>query len=92
MTDEDKKILADAIADELQDSIGITTPDDRDLTARCVVDRIEHLLRQRGWMPPETYSQVHSWAGRAGKIQDHHLNRSVLNSHLAELTQILHDR
>ena len=40
MDDDDKKILADAIADELEDSAyGIGTEADRDLTARLVVDR-----------------------------------------------------
>ena len=92
MDDEDKKIVADAIADELQDSCGIETEADRDLTARCVVDRVEHLLHQRGWMPPETYDRVHGWATRAANIPDHHVNRDVLTSHLAELAQILHDR
>ena len=96
MTEEDKQALAAEIADELQDSCGIETDADRDLTARCIVDRIEHTLRQQDWMPPEETSRiiggVRSWAGRAGKIPEHHVTRDVLNSHLAELAQILNDR
>ena len=93
MTDEDKQILAEAIADELQDSAyGIGTEADRERTAVLVVDRIEHLLHRRGWMPPATYDRVHGWAARTANIPDHHVNRDVLTSHLAELAQILHDR
>jgi len=92
MTDEDKKTLAAEIAGELQDSIGITTPHDRDLTARMVVDRIEHVLYEQGWMPPATYERVQDWATRTASIPEHHVNRSALTSHLAELAQILHDR
>ena len=92
MTDEDKKALADEIADELQDSVGITTPDDRDLTARMVVGRIEHVLYEQGWMPPRTYENVQGWAIRTAGIPEHHVNRDVLTSHLSELADILHDR
>jgi len=93
MTEEDKKILADAIADELEDSAyGIETALDRQLTAVLVVERIENLLRQRGWMPPETLSRISHWAGRTGSIPDHHVNRDVLTSHLCELTDILRGR
>lgn len=93
MDDEDKKVLADAIADELEDSAyGIATEADRDRTALLVVDRIESLLRQCGWMPPETYSRILHWAVRTGAIPEHHVNRDVLNSHLVELSQILQDR
>jgi hypothetical protein len=92
MTDEDKKTLSAEIADELRDSVGITTEADRDLTARMVVDRIEHALYEQGWMPPRTYEGVQGWVIRAGSIPDHHVNRDVLTSHLCELTAILHDR
>jgi hypothetical protein len=92
MDDEDKKILADAIADELQDSVGIATEADRDLTARVVVARIESELRYMGWRPPATYDRITKWSARTAGIPEHHVNRSVLNSHLAELSQILHDR
>ena len=93
MTDDDKKALAAEIADELQDSAyGIETGADRDRTARLVVDRVEHALYMQGWMPPATYDRVHDWAMRTGNIPEHHINRSVLTSHLAELSQILHDR
>ena len=96
MTEEDKQALAAEIADELQDSCGIETDADRDLTARCIVDRIGHTLRQQGWMPPEKSSRiiggVISWAARLGKLPEHHINRDVLISHLVELGQILNDR
>jgi hypothetical protein len=92
MTDEDKKALADAIADGLQDSVGIMTEADRGLTARMLVDRIEHVLYQQGWMPPRTYENVQGWAIRAADIPEHHINRDVLTSHLTELAAILHDR
>ena len=93
MTEEDKKALADAIAGELQDSAyGIATEADRERTALLVVDRIEHALYLAGWMPPATYERVHDWATRTGNIPEHHVNRSVLSSHLIELSDILHDR
>ena len=93
MTDEDKKALAAEIAGELEDSVwGIETPDGRDKTARLVVDRIEHALYMQGWMPPVTYERIHDWAARTRNIPDHHINRDVLTSHLAELSDILHDR
>ena len=92
----DRKALAEKIAEELRDSIGIATPEDRDLTARCLVQSIEHDLRRLGWMPPAKTERIlggiHGWSARLGKIPDHHLTRDVLNSHLAELTQILNDR
>jgi hypothetical protein len=101
MTDEeadkaDREALAEKIAEELRDSIGITTPEDRDLTARCLVASIEHDLRQLGWLPPAKTDRIlggiYHWSARLGQIPDHHLTRDVLNSHLAELAQILHDR
>jgi hypothetical protein len=92
VTDEDKQILAEAIAGELDDSCGIDTEADRDLTARCIVDRIESMLYQRGWMPPATSGRIHHWIGQTAALPEHHVNRSVLNSQLAELSQILHDR
>lgn len=93
MTDEDKTALAAEIADELQDSAyGIETGEDRERTAVLVVDRIECALHRMGWMPPETYDRVAHWAGQTGNLPEHHVNRSVLTSQLAELTQILHDR
>ncbi len=93
MTEEDKKALAAEIADELQDSAyGIATEADRRRTAVLVVDRIEHALYMGGWMPPRTYNRVHDWAMRTGELPEHHINQSVLTSHLAELSDILHDR
>jgi hypothetical protein len=93
MTEEDEKALAEAIADELEDSAyGTATEIDRGRTARLVVDRIEHLLYEQGWMPPRTYENVQGWAIRAANIPEHHVNRGVLTSHLTELAAILHDR
>jgi hypothetical protein len=93
VTEEDKKALADEIASELEDSAyGIATGDDRDRTALLVVDRIERALYLTGWMPPSTYERVLDWATRTGNIPEVHVNRPVLNSHLAELAAILHDR
>lgn len=93
MDDEYKKFLAADIAGELEDSAyGIGTEADRERTAVLVVDRIESSLHQMGWRPPETLSRIAHWAGRTASIPDHHVNRDVLNSHLAELTQILNDR
>jgi hypothetical protein len=90
MTDEDKQALAAEIADELEDSgFGIETAGAREVTARLVVDRIEHALYQQGWMPPATFGQVHAWAMRTGNIPEHHINRGVLTSHLTELAAIL---
>ena len=92
MDEEDKQALAAEIAGELEDSIGISTGADRDLTARCIVRRIEYELYQQGWMPPATYERVQQWAIRTANIPDHHVNRDVLTSHLTELADILHDR
>ena len=93
MTEEEEKALAEAIADELEDSAyGIETAADRERTALLVVDRIQHDLYQQGWMPPATYEQIRDWASRTASIPDHHVNRSVLTSHLTELSAILHDR
>ena len=93
MTEEDKKILAADIADELEDSAyGIGTEADRERTAILVADRIEHALHRMGWRPPGTYSRVVHWAAQTGNLPEHHVNRSVLTSQLAELAQILHDR
>lgn len=85
-------VLAAAIADELQDSVGIETENDRALTARVIVGRIEWTLYHMGWRPPSTYEHVQAWAARTGNLPEHHINRSVLTSHLAELAAILHDR
>jgi hypothetical protein len=97
MTEEDKKALAGEIADELRDSAyGIATEADRDRTALLVVDRVGQWLYQEGWMSPEAASQIHNriagWMTRTGSLPEHHVNPSILNSHLAELAAILHDR
>lgn len=93
MTEEDEKALAEAIADELEDSAyGIETEADRNRTALLVVDRIQHDLYRQGWMPPETYENVQAWATRTGNLPERHVNRDVLTSHLVELAAILHDR
>ena len=92
MDEEYKKFLVADIAGELQDSAyGIGTEADRERTAVLVADRIERSLHQMSWRPPETYSRVVHWAAQTGNLPEHHVNRSVLNSQLAELTQILHD-
>jgi hypothetical protein len=89
MNDDDKDDLAAAIAGTLEDSAyGIGTESDRDRTARLVVERIEPALRQMGWTPPETLDRVHAWGRRLSELPDHHINRDVLNSHLAELWDI----
>jgi hypothetical protein len=49
MDDADKEELAGVIAAELADSAGIATGEDRDLTARVLVARIESTLRHMGW-------------------------------------------
>ena len=96
MTEEEKKDLAAEIAGELEDSCGIETEGDRDLTARCIVDRIEHELKQLGWMPPAKTDRIHSriraWCVDMAKLPDHPVTRQVLNSQMAELAQILADR
>jgi DNA-binding response OmpR family regulator len=93
VTEEDEKALAEAIADELEDSAyGIATGADRIRTALLVVDRIQHDLYRLGWMPPETYENVQAWATRTASLPEHHVNRDVLTSHLTELAAILHDR
>jgi hypothetical protein len=92
MDDEDKKILAEAIADELEDSIGIATEADRNLTARVIVARMESVLLNMGWRPPATFDRIREWSARTASLPEHHVNQSVLTSHLAELSQILHDR
>jgi len=90
MTDEDKAALADVIADVLADSAyGTATGDGRYRTARLILDRIEPVLGQQGWMPPGTLEQVHAWGRRLGELPGHHINRDVLNSHLAELWAIV---
>lgn len=92
MTDEDKKALVAAITGELEDSCGIGTVTDRDLTARLIADRIGSTLWQQGWMPPATYERVSDWAAQTGSLPEHHINKSVLGSQLIELSDILHDR
>jgi hypothetical protein len=93
VTEEDEKALAEAVADELEDSAyGIETAADRERTALLVVDRIKHALYQQGWMPPDTCEQIQDWASRTANIPGHHVNRDVLTSHLTELAAILHDR
>jgi hypothetical protein len=93
MTDADKEALVRAIASQLEDSAyGIATGDARVRTAWLVADCIEPWLQQRGWMPPATYDRIHDWATRTGNIPEVHVNRPVLNSHLCELSDILHDR
>jgi hypothetical protein len=92
VTEEDKKALADEIADALSDIGPLEGAGDRDIAARLIVARIEHALYQQGWMPPRTYENVQGWAVRTVNIPDHHVNRDVLTSHLTELAAILHDR
>ena len=92
MTEEDKKALGDAIAGALSDIGPLEGDGDRDIAARFIVARIEHVLYRQGWMPPETYENVQAWAIRAAGIPEHHVNRDVLTSHLTELAAILHDR
>lgn len=88
MTDDDKTRLAAAIAEVLNDAAhGMEA--DADLVARLIVDRIDPVLHQQAWMPPEIYGQVRDWATRLGEIPEHHVSRSVLNSHLSELAAIL---
>lgn len=90
MTDDDKHELATAIADVLHDSAhrrGTRVMAESD--ARLVADRIGPILRQQGWMPPETSAQVSDWAKRLGQIPEHHVTRDVLNAHLSELAAIL---
>lgn len=89
MTEEDRQALAEQIAGELQDSVGIATGADRELTARVIVARIESTLRHLGWMPPGTSDRIHAWLRETGGLPEHHVNRDVLNSQLAELAQIL---
>ena len=60
--------------------------------ADALLKELPRLLRQAGWMPPETLDRVQDWAGRTGKLPEHHINRDVLNSHLVELAAILHGR
>ena len=95
MTVEERRELADVIAEELRDSIGIQTAEDRDLTARCIVQRIEHELKHLGWMPPTKTGRIHgrirAWCADMATLPEHHINRSVLTSQMAELAQILHD-
>ena len=86
------KALAAEVADELLDVGPLEGRTDRELAARLIADRIEPWLYQQGWMPPATYDRVQDWAGRTGKLPEHHINRDVLTSHLAELAAILHDR
>jgi len=92
MDDADKKELAARIAEDLEDSVGIATEDDRDLTARVIVARIERTLYAMGWLPPSTYDRIHDWRTRTANLPEHHINRDVLTSHLVELSAILHDR
>jgi hypothetical protein len=92
MDDEEKKALADAIADVLEDSVGIATDADRDLTARVIVARMESVLLHMGWRPPATFDRIREWSARTASLPEHHVNQSVLISHLTELTQILNDR
>jgi len=89
MDDEDRKELADVIAAELEDSVGIATADDRDLTARVIVARIESTLHYLGWRPPADYDRIREWSASTARIPEHHINRDVLTSHLAELSAIL---
>jgi hypothetical protein len=87
MTDEDKKALAAAITTELCDSAeGLRDPE---LLAGLIVDRIEPVLHQQGWMPPETTERLHAWGQRLGELPEHHIGRDALNSHLCELWGIL---
>ncbi len=90
MDDEDKGRLAAVIAAELEDSVGIATEDDRDLTARVIVARIESTLHSLGWRPPADYDRILEWSSATARIPEHHINRDVLTSHLAELSDILH--
>jgi hypothetical protein len=93
VTEEDKKALAETIADELEDSAyGIATGVDRERTALLVADCIEPVLYQQGWLPPATYHRLAEWAFRTGNLPEHHVNPDVLTSHLSELAAILHDR
>jgi hypothetical protein len=92
VTEEDKQALVGEIADELLDVATFETRADRELAAGLVADRIEPWLYRQGWMPPETYENVQAWATRTGNLPEHHVNRDVLTSHLAELAAILHDR
>ena len=87
--DEDREELASAIADELEDSVGIATIADRNLTARLIVARIETTLRHMGWRPPADYDRIREWSAATARIPEHHVNRDVLTSHLAELSGIL---
>jgi hypothetical protein len=97
MTEEDKMALAAEIAGELEDSAyGIAAGDARNLTARLVADRVGQWLGREGWISPEAASRTHNrivdWMTRTGSLPEHHVNRSVLTSHLAELADIMHGR
>ena len=92
---EERRDLAGVIAGELGDSIGIQTAEDRDLTARCIIVRIEYELYQLGWMPPakteRIFGRILDWCEATRNLPEHHINRSVLNSQMTELVQIVHD-
>jgi transposase InsO family protein len=92
MDDEDKAHLAAVIAEELEDCIGIATEEDRELTARVLVARIETTLRMLGWRAPADYDRIREWASMTANLPEHHINRDVLTSHLIELSDILHGR
>jgi len=92
MDDDDRAYLVSAVAEELEDSVGITTEADRVLTARVVVARMESTFLQLGWRPPATYDRIVTWSAETARLPEHHINRDVLCSQLTELSQILRDR
>ncbi len=90
MDAEDKKALADAIDDIIY--VRTDGGGGSGVAADEIVRQLPQLLRQAGWMPPETLERIQDWATRTGNLPEHHINRDVLTSHLVELTAILHGR
>jgi hypothetical protein len=95
-TDPEAKRQADELTDKIDDIIHRYIWPHADgasgLAADEIVRQLPQLLHQAGWMPPQTLERVQDWATRTGALPEHHVNRSVLTSHLAELADILHGR
>ena len=92
MTGAEAKQQADDLAGKIDDLIHDHPPGPIGSTAAAIVRRLPQLLYQAGWLTPDVHDRIRDWAERTGNLPEHHVNRSVLTSHLAELADILHGR
>jgi hypothetical protein len=90
--DPEAKRQAQELEDKIDDIIYDHTDGAVSQTAAEIVRQLPQLLHQAGWLSPDVLNRIQDWMSRTASLPERHVNRDVLNSHLAELAAILHGR